>query len=250
MPRSLTRFGYLPLVAAGAILFYAGRRLPRVGDPDQPAATHVSPRYIEKAEEETGAANMVTAVLADYRGYDTLGETVVIFTAGLACLLVLGTLGESPGGAATSAADDWMAYSFGSDVVDVSSRILIPFILLFAAYVVVHGHTSPGGGFQGGAILGAALIVVRLVRGRSELLLLDTRRALVLASLGVAAYAGIGLACLAFSGNFLDYGALPLPMEGAHVREIATLGVETGVFFGVTAVFLLIFESLTMGAGE
>jgi multicomponent Na+:H+ antiporter subunit B len=248
VPRNLTRFGYLPLVAAAAILLYAGRSLPEVGDPGQPAATHVSPRYIEKSQEETGAANMVTAVLADYRGYDTLGETVVIFTAGLACLLVLGTLGEAS--SEGSAEDDRMAYSFGSDVVDVSTRLLIPFIFLFAAYVVVHGHTSPGGGFQGGAILGAALIVIRLVRGRAGLLRLDTRRALVLASLGVVTYAAIGLACLAFSGNFLDYGALPLPMESAHVRELATLGVEIGVFFGVTAVLLLIFESLTTGAGE
>jgi multicomponent Na+:H+ antiporter subunit B len=51
---------------------------------------HVSPRYIERSHEETGAPNFVTAVLADYRGYDTLGETTVIFTAGVACLLILG----------------------------------------------------------------------------------------------------------------------------------------------------------------
>jgi multicomponent Na+:H+ antiporter subunit B len=72
------------------ILIYAGHHLPRVGDPYAPAATHVSPYYIEYSHDETGAPNFVTAVLADYRGYDTLGETVVIFTAGLACLLVLG----------------------------------------------------------------------------------------------------------------------------------------------------------------
>ena len=65
-----------------------------VGDPDAPAARNVSPRYIEAGPEETGAPNMVTGVLADYRGYDTLGETVVIFTAGLACLLILGETGR------------------------------------------------------------------------------------------------------------------------------------------------------------
>ncbi len=63
--------------------------LPLVGDKDSPAATHVSPRYIEKSYEETGSKNLVTAVLADYRAYDTLGETVVIFTAGLATVLIL-----------------------------------------------------------------------------------------------------------------------------------------------------------------
>jgi multicomponent Na+:H+ antiporter subunit B len=93
--------GLIMLVAAG-ILFYAGSQLPRVGDPQSPASTHISPYYIAHSHHETGAPNFVTAVLADYRGYDTLGETTVIFTAGLACLLILGvglgraTPGEDP----------------------------------------------------------------------------------------------------------------------------------------------------------
>ena len=136
------KFGWLALIAAGGLLFYAGRELPRMGDPQSPASVHVSPRYIEKAQEEAGAPNMVTAVLADYRSYDTLGETVVIFTAGLACLLVLGTFRQDVN------AKERMMFSFGSDVLDAMSRLLTPFIVLFASYVVIHGHTSPGGGFS------------------------------------------------------------------------------------------------------
>jgi multicomponent Na+:H+ antiporter subunit B len=82
---------------AAAVLFTASAALPPFGDPRAPASTHVSPRYIEQSMAETGAANMVTAVLADYRSYDTLGETAVIFTAGLACLLVLGVGAAWPG---------------------------------------------------------------------------------------------------------------------------------------------------------
>ena len=79
-----------------SILVYAGSHLPRFGDPQAPAAVHVSPHYIEHSHHETGAPNFVTAVLADYRGYDTLGETTVIFTAGVACALILGLqLGRS-----------------------------------------------------------------------------------------------------------------------------------------------------------
>jgi multicomponent Na+:H+ antiporter subunit B len=78
------------LAFVAAVLLTASAALPPLGDPGSPAATHVSPRYIERAADETGAANMVTAVLADYRGYDTLGETTVIFAAGLACLLIAG----------------------------------------------------------------------------------------------------------------------------------------------------------------
>ena len=72
-----------------ALMLYATTGLPDRGDPDAPASTHVSPFYIEHSVEDTETPNIVTAVLADYRGYDTLGETVVIFTAGLACVLIL-----------------------------------------------------------------------------------------------------------------------------------------------------------------
>ena len=77
------------VIATGALLVYATVEMPDWGDPNSPASTHVSPRYIEKADEETDTPNMVTAVLADYRGYDTMGETTVIFTAGATCILLL-----------------------------------------------------------------------------------------------------------------------------------------------------------------
>ena len=73
----------------GAMLLYATGEMPDWADPKSPASSHVSPRYIEKAVEDTDVPNMVTAVLGDYRGYDTLGEAIVIFTAGLACVLIL-----------------------------------------------------------------------------------------------------------------------------------------------------------------
>ncbi len=86
----MKRLGGFALILAAAVLLYAAGDLPRLGDPQSPPATHVSPRYIEHSHAETGAPNFVTAVLADYRSYDTLGETTVIFTAGLACLFILG----------------------------------------------------------------------------------------------------------------------------------------------------------------
>ena len=77
------------LLAFLALMIYATSSLPGRGDPQAPASTHVSPYYIERSVEDTETPNIVTAVLADYRGYDTLGETIVIFTAGLACILLL-----------------------------------------------------------------------------------------------------------------------------------------------------------------
>jgi multisubunit Na+/H+ antiporter MnhB subunit len=76
-------------LAAGALLIYSTADFPGWGDPLQPASVHVSPRYIEKTVAETGVPNAVTSVLADYRGYDTMFETSVIFSAGVAVMLLL-----------------------------------------------------------------------------------------------------------------------------------------------------------------
>ena len=81
--------GMMMVMIVGALLIYATEDMPGWGDPGSPASMHVSPLYIEKTETKTSVPNMVTAVLADYRGYDTLGETAVIFTAGVCCVLLL-----------------------------------------------------------------------------------------------------------------------------------------------------------------
>ena len=80
---------FLITLLTGAVLVYGTIDMPAYGDPDSPTSRHVSPRYIEKTEEETATPNMVTSVLADYRGYDTMGETTVIFTAGISCIFLL-----------------------------------------------------------------------------------------------------------------------------------------------------------------
>jgi multicomponent Na+:H+ antiporter subunit B len=80
---------FISVLITGIILVYATQDMPDWGDPNSPASRHVSPRYLEKTLEETATPNAVTSVLADYRGYDTLGETSVIFTAGVSCILIL-----------------------------------------------------------------------------------------------------------------------------------------------------------------
>ncbi|MFQ6018845.1 MAG: DUF4040 domain-containing protein [Kiloniellaceae bacterium] len=88
-----TRLPLLPLVivlATGAALIYGTLDMPRYGDPAAPSHRHVAPRYIEDSPKETGIPNIVTSVLASYRGYDTLGELTVIFTAGVGVMLLLG----------------------------------------------------------------------------------------------------------------------------------------------------------------
>lgn len=87
------RTALLPLIVVtitGAALVYGTLDMPRWGDPQAPIHQHVAPRYIEDSPRETGLPNIVTSVLASYRGYDTLGEVTVIFTAGVGVLMLLG----------------------------------------------------------------------------------------------------------------------------------------------------------------
>ena len=89
-PAHKARLPLLVVLITGAALVYGTYDIPSFGDPDAPAQTHVKPYYIEQSMRDTGVPNTVTAVLASYRGYDTLGEVTVIFTAGLGVMLLIG----------------------------------------------------------------------------------------------------------------------------------------------------------------
>jgi len=93
--RPKRRFSPVPLVVVlvtGAALVYGTLDMPHFGDADAPIHHHVAPRYIDDSPNEVGPPNMVTSVLASYRGYDTLGETTVIFTAGISVMVLLSGL--------------------------------------------------------------------------------------------------------------------------------------------------------------
>lgn len=89
-PSSYRGAALIGLPILGFLLLYAANDLPKFGDPASPASVHVSPVYLENSLQDTRTPNVVTSVLMDYRALDTLIETVVIFTAGIACALLLG----------------------------------------------------------------------------------------------------------------------------------------------------------------
>lgn len=90
VPQSKIIFPLLVVILTGAVLIYGTLDMPNYGDPKAYIHQHVAPRYIVESHEEIGVPNMVTSVLASYRGYDTLGEVTVIFTAGIGVVLLLG----------------------------------------------------------------------------------------------------------------------------------------------------------------
>ncbi len=263
-------FGLTCVALLCAVLIYSTMDFPAWGDPQSPASLHTSDYYIKHSIKDTAVPNLVTAVLADYRGYDTLFETTVIFTAGLACFLLLRrfrrktapyklyrhidtgvTLTIEQGGKEPSDSDEfqridttWVPYDL---VVQKTARLMIPFLQLFALYVVAHGHHSPGGGFQGGVIFGATIILLAVANDlRSTIRRISERTSAIMASAGVLVYAGVGALCLLLGANFLDYGIISRMFEFGPVmaRSHGILMVEIGVGIAVAAVMIWIYYNL------
>lgn len=135
-------------------------------------------------------------------------------------------------------------------IIGTVARMLVPFIQLFALYVIMHGHYSPGGGFQGGVILGASLVLLLITHGLPETKkLISEKGVAILSSLGVLIYSGIGLLCLVLLGNYLDYSQLSKILQVApnEARSLGILGIETGVGLTVMAIMFSIFLDISTG---
>ncbi len=137
-------------------------------------------------------------------------------------------------------------------VVSLICRVMSPFIFIFGLYVIMFGHYSPGGGFQGGAIMAAGVILLRIALGREATInKFNPKISLVLGATGLLIYAGTGLVALLAGGSYLDYSYLPIPgATSAERRYLGILFVEIGVALGVFGVLLSIFDSLTQFNNE
>jgi multicomponent Na+:H+ antiporter subunit B len=132
-------------------------------------------------------------------------------------------------------------------IVKTLVRLLMPFVVMYAFYVVMHGHYSPGGGFQGGVILAASLVMLSISHGFEQTRKMMPKRAAgVIGCIGVFIYAGIGVLCLILGGNYLDYGKLSklLQVAPAEARSLGILGVEIGVALAVMGIMCTIFFAI------
>ncbi len=205
------------LVYALSFLFFAELLiicfgLAPFGSVDSPIFNSVSERYVFKSAEETGATNSVAAMIMDYRAFDTLGESFVLFTAFVLVLM----LREKPSSLFSKktglerATRDRLFYE--------TIRLTGPFVLLFSIYVILNGHKSPGGGFSGGSILGTLLILISAAVGDAKLSRVFSSERLTFAS---------GLALLTYlflKGVFFLLANL--------APELAHLSLKPGSIFG------------------
>ncbi|MCL0097913.1 sodium:proton antiporter [Dehalococcoidia bacterium] len=128
-------------------------------------------------------------------------------------------------------------------VIQTIARVVVPFLQLFGLYIIVHGPVSPGGGFQGGVIVGASMILLALSYDLSSAETKVSHKVrIAMDSTGALLFAGIGLLCLLAGGVFLEYGIIPLPMVPAEVRGLMILlvGVAIGIHIMALAASLFL----------
>jgi len=215
----------LVIIAAGFI--FAFSQIPFGKD-----KINVAGYYIERGIKQTGAVNIVTSVVLNYRGFDTLGEVTVLFIAALglgAVLFVERKIKEV-------VKDNEDKKKRASLILRTGSRILFPLILLFGAYIFIHGHLTPGGGFQGGAIIASGFLLMYLAFPRESI---NKRTSSIVESLSGLIFVGIGLFGLVFSGyfltNFLPKG-IPNTLFSSGIIPIIYIAIGLKVGFELTGI--------------
>jgi multicomponent Na+:H+ antiporter subunit B len=184
----LTRYSALIFAAGLAFLLFVLFSGQPLGTPGMV----VGQAYLNEAPAVVGAANIVTSVVLAYRGIDTMGELAILFTAATAIGLVLGRRHGSR--------TDDSAVKPGGFILQSGIDMLFPLLLMVGMYIILHGHLTPGGGFQGGVVLAAAFVLPVLARPT------DTPSHTAMAwveGLAGAAFIITGLAALAFDHAFL-----------------------------------------------
>ncbi len=139
-----------------------------------------------------------------------------------------------------------------SIIIQTAVRILVPFIQIFGLYVIVHGHYSPGGGFQGGVILGASFVLIALAYDlKYSMNYMSERVNIILGNTGALIFVGTGVLCALFGGLFLDYAALDalIPLGPVEWRSFGIFIVEVGVGLAVMSIMVSLFWDLSSNGG-
>jgi multicomponent Na+:H+ antiporter subunit B len=195
-----------------------------IGYSEQQALRPLAESYVRLVPLDLGAPNVVTGILLTFRAFDTLGEVAVLFMVAAGVGLVLS-------GKATAPSTDAEAKTPASEIVRSAAQILVPLISIFAAYIIMNGHISAGGGFQGGAVIASAVLLLLLANPSQAL---NAAFLSITESLAGVLFVLVGIAGLIFAGGFLDNRVLPLGQLGAFFSAgaipvlSALLGVKVG----------------------
>lgn len=182
---------YLFLCIAISVLFIAIMlmvvdSLPEFGNATNPADNEVMERYLEKGIEETGAINFVAGMILDYRAFDTFAEANVLFLAVMCVVLLLrkDKNNYSAKEEQENKEDDIFDEREKKSILQIGGKVLTPLVILYGIYVILNGHLSPGGGFSGGSIIGAGLILYSAAYGQNKMKTFFTFRTFTAISVG------------------------------------------------------------------
>ena len=178
------------------MVFFILMFLPMIKDNDfAKELGSVSEKYVKDGPDELGGTNLVTSVIVTYRGLDTLGEVAVLFlaTAGIGFLLQKNK--------------KKIKVRKSSEILQSGMLLLLPLIILFGVYIFLHGHLTPGGGFQGGVVIAGGFLLIMLSHPASKI---NHHVLHFVESFSGLLYVIIGLLGLVLAGGFLDNRFLPL----------------------------------------
>lgn len=145
-----------------------------------------------------------------------------------------------------------MKAPFGGMLLSIAFRLLVPFSLVYAVYVLVLGETSPGGGFQAGVVMGFGIVLARLILGEDEKIFnIKMKNTLTLGGVGTFIYALAGWLTLVGGGKFLDYSFLPMQLEELNeTHALGILMIEIGVTICVMMTILTIMDAVVKGTED
>lgn len=233
------------------VLMWTVSYLPVFGNAGNPDNNEVSARYISQGLKETGAVNMVTGMILDYRAFDTFGESCVLFIASC-CVMILLRIDKSSDRKVQKkrfAETNDRIYEPKNDIIlQKVAGILVPVILIFGIYIILNGHLSPGGGFSGGAVTGSGLILYENAFGFRKTSRFFTEKTFRRITLGALSFYCIAKSYSFFTGaNHLPSG-IPLGTPGAILSSglILPLNICVGL---VVACTMYAFYSLFRKGG-
>ena len=220
------------------VLLWAVSFLPEFGAISSPDTNEVYSRYINSGIRETGAINYVAGMILDYRAFDTLGESHVLFTA-CVCVFIMLRIDKN------ETWDDELSHQLETEhlidltkdpILKYTALILVPAIILFGIYIILNGHLSPGGGFSGGAVIGAGLILFNLAFGPEKAGTFFTPRLFKVVSMCALGFYSIAKCYSFFTGaNHLE-SHIPLGTPGDIISSglILPLNIAVGLVVACT----------------
>lgn len=216
-----------------AVLIIAVSYLPPIGDASNPGNNEVTQRYIEKGLQETGAVNIVTGMILDYRAFDTFGESNVLFIATITVLILLRTDLSTKKKAEVS---DRIYEPKNDIILQKVAFVLVPLIIVFGVYVILNGHLSPGGGFSGGAIIGAGLILYLNAFGFEKTERFFTEKTYKWICFGALSFYCIAKSYSFYTGANQIHSIIPLGIPGTIISSglILPLNICVGMVVACT----------------